>query len=821
MNQYNILMTMILALGMVSIPMHGEVATSGDWQYDGTKIVKYLGNEVSVTVPSSINGQAIASIGEFAFKDSPNTLNITLSEGITTLDDYSLIGLNRLRTLTLPNSLKMVGNAVQNTMPIDNIYVHSLDAWLDIDYTGMSGLAQNTKLYIIEGVQPQKSVAVSEYTYSAYAPLKKYAFAGVCNLTKIDLSGCPEIPQGSFANCTGLTDVVYSDNLQTIGIGSFTSTKLHSIILPESVKTIGAYAFSDCVSVQQLWLGRNITNIGEGAFNGIAQNAVITSASKTPAAGGRGAFHSKVRTGCDLFVPEASVEAYKTSWGFTNVEGCADSDSEWVVSNGFITAYTGTSNNVNIPQYVGVDYVQGFTSDVFQGNINITSVVFPESMVFPENAFKGCTSLSNVILPADLVSIPSSAFEDCSSLLSISLPSGVREIGEYAFANSGLVDFAVPDSLVKFDKYAFDGCTIQRVNCRSLDQWQKINFGNPYANPGYNHARLFINGIELKLLDTYAIVINDYAFYGIASLEKVILNEAVSVGKNAFAQCPNIDFIGFSNNLTSVDRSAFDGSGTGQSLAFGSNIWSIGEFAFRKGDSSDNLKSLYFGPGLYVIEPWAFENHDEITDIYISRNKPPYLCSAREAEMNFDSAVFSDVVKDNALLHVPDGCEAEYAEKWEFKNVVGNSTGILTVKIPDSGNLSFINPTKGMRVRITPEDDEWEISTATLGDQDITSQIDSNGYYTLPTIEGDVTLSVVFKKKDDSGVETISKDKSPIKIVVSGDEVSVMGAANGSEVRVFNISGQLVTTSRNHTFQLSANGVMILAVEGTTFKFIK
>lgn len=808
----------VIAIGVA--PAQADVVTSGSWQYDGSKIVKYLGNDITVTVPSSLDGQSITSIGGFIFEDCPNTLNIKLEEGINTLDDYSLIGINRIRSLTLPKSLKYVGNATRNTMTIENIYIYSLESWLDIDYTGMHSLANNSNLYIINGIEPQVTESLTEYTYSENSPLKKFAFSGIKNLQMIDLSGCENIPTGCFSYCTGLTKVRYSNDLKTIGEGAFKGTSVRNVILPESTTVIGAYAYSDCRYIRQIRLGRSITELGTDAFTGFQNDVVITSASPVPASGGVGAFSSKIKDAVDLFVPEESVDVYKSAWEFSNIEGCPANDTDWVVSNGYITAYTGTSTNVSIPQYVGVDFIQGFSSDVFQGNTTLESVIFPEAMEsIPENAFKGCSSLSHIILSDNLATIANSAFEGCSSLVSISLPSEVQIIGEYAFANSGLLDFSIPESLAGIGKYAFEDCAIRQVDCRSLAQWMKIRFANPYANPCHNHARLFINGIELKTLQNYDIVINDYAFYGNESLEKVILKEAISVGKRAFEGCRNLGLIVFESDLIMIDRAAFDGSGTGETLAFGNNIWSIGEFAFRKGAGEDNLTSLYFGSELTYIEPWAFEGHEEIADIYISRNKPPFLCSTREPEVNYDSEVFSSKVKEIARLHVPDGCEAEYIEKWGFKNVIGNSTGILTVKIPDGGNLSFINPTKGMRLRISPEDDEWELSSASLREQDITSEIDTNGYYTLPIIEGDMTLSVVFKKKDGSSVITIPSDLNPIGITVYGCEVSVTGAVEGSEVRVYNTSGQLVTSTRNHTFRLNNHGVMILTVNGKTFKF--
>ena len=50
-------------------------------------------------------------------------------------------------------------------------------------------------------------------------------------------------------------------------------------------------------------------------------------------------------------------------------------------------------------------------------------------------AFVGCSSLTSITLPSDVVSIGDSAFESCSGLTSITLPSGVTSIGEHAFYN--------------------------------------------------------------------------------------------------------------------------------------------------------------------------------------------------------------------------------------------------------------------------------------------------------------------------------------------------------------------------------------------------
>ena len=49
----------VIAIGVA--PAQADVVTSGSWQYDGSKIVKHLGDDITVTVPSSLDGQSITS----------------------------------------------------------------------------------------------------------------------------------------------------------------------------------------------------------------------------------------------------------------------------------------------------------------------------------------------------------------------------------------------------------------------------------------------------------------------------------------------------------------------------------------------------------------------------------------------------------------------------------------------------------------------------------------------------------------------------------------------------------------------------------------
>lgn len=75
-----------------------------------------------------------------------------------------------------------------------------------------------------------------------------------------------------------------------------------------------------------------------------------------------------------------------------------------------------------------------------------------------DHTFVGCSSLTEVILPASLEIIGTRAFENCSSLKSITLHEGLTTIRSGAFAGCGLVKVHLPSTINYIGDYAFQGC---------------------------------------------------------------------------------------------------------------------------------------------------------------------------------------------------------------------------------------------------------------------------------------------------------------------------------------------------------------------------
>ena len=97
----------------------------------------------------------------------------------------------------------------------------------------------------------------------------------------------------------------------------------------------------------------------------------------------------------------------------------------------------------------------------FEGCSGLTSLKLPSNILYIERcAFEGCSGLTSIILPSGVTEIGDCAFSDCSGLTNLTLPSGVTEIGDYAFSDcSGLTSLTLPSGVTEIGVSAFSGCS--------------------------------------------------------------------------------------------------------------------------------------------------------------------------------------------------------------------------------------------------------------------------------------------------------------------------------------------------------------------------
>ncbi|MEE0977556.1 MAG: leucine-rich repeat domain-containing protein, partial [Bacteroidales bacterium] len=237
------------------------------------------------------------------------------------------------------------------------------------------------------------------------------AFMDCHSLTSVTIpNSVTSIGEWAFEGCISLTSVNIGNSVTSLNYGVFDSCiNLTSVTIPNSVISIGKQAFNDCYSLTSVTIGNSVTYIGKWAFEDCYSLTSVT----IP--------NSVTSIGEQAFRYCTSLESINLSDNITSIgRNCFDSCIN--LTNG------------NIPTSLSV-----IDTSVFRYCTSLTSVTIPNNINSIRGwAFMGCKNLSDVTIGNNVSSIGYAAFAYCDSLTTVtSFANNPPALGEFAFYDIG------------------------------------------------------------------------------------------------------------------------------------------------------------------------------------------------------------------------------------------------------------------------------------------------------------------------------------------------------------------------------------------------
>jgi hypothetical protein len=278
--------------GLTSITIPEGVTTIEIWTFS------YCTNLESITLPSSLT-----SIGGSAFQGCTGLTSITIPEGVTTIGLWAFSYCTNLESITLPNSLTSIGNdAFHECVRITDIAIPDgvtdigLDAFYHVLNVTYHGTAIDTK-NVTWGCRCINGYVEGIFAYS--------------NNTKTVLWGC-------LRTATGAIDI--PNTVKTIGRYVFSDCKeITSVTIPNSVTTIGNYAFNGCDRLDTIIIPSTVTSIDNSAIGGSNDLKVFVYIT-SPIAIDSEAFRQLEGTNSTVYIPCGTLATYQKLTGWSSID---------------------------------------------------------------------------------------------------------------------------------------------------------------------------------------------------------------------------------------------------------------------------------------------------------------------------------------------------------------------------------------------------------------------------------------------------------------------------------------------------------------------
>ena len=364
----------ILPLLLLTLPAVVEAQFNYTTNNGTITITKYIGSDAAVTIPDSINGLPVTSIGALAFQAITSVASVTIPDTVTIIGNDAFDSCTGLTNIAIPNRVVNVGSG---------------------------------------------------------------AFGGCTSLISVTIGeSVTNIGDGAFVSCTSLTRVTFPNSVISIGSDVFRNCyNVTGVIIPNSVTSIGDSVFNWCLSLTNVLIPNSVTNIGGGVFYYCTNLSAITVDALSSSYGSvDGVLFNKDQTTLIQY-PGGKTGNYTVPNSVAKIESLAFANCVGLTSVAIPDSVTSIEYRVfdsctSLTNVTLGHYVANIGSSAFSGCTSLTHVTIPDSVInIGSFSFTSCSSLTSVIIGSGVASIGEYAFYNCTSLTGVYFRGDAPSIG--------------------------------------------------------------------------------------------------------------------------------------------------------------------------------------------------------------------------------------------------------------------------------------------------------------------------------------------------------------------------------------------------------
>ncbi len=390
-----------------------------------------IGNVTSdeIVVPSTYNGLPVIRIARRAFENNVNLKKIILPDTIEHIDNFAFAGCTALEYIDLPSSLK----------------------YMQKDAFSGSGI---------------RTLDLTDNTALNY-----FSCLDCPNLESVKLpKNLRSLGPKCFENTPKLKSITLPDSMEHIGLNAFVGSSIESIKIPKKVYIIGESAFENTViDSVEFEEGSKLETIREWAFKGCNNlKSIIIPASVTTI--GAYAFSGCTNLTSVTFEEGSKLETLDTSFYNSGITEITIPKSVKKIES---IAFMNLSSLKSV-RFEDDSNVTVLPSQLFDGCYNLTTVEFGKNskiQTIEYSVFEKCVNLTAVEIPQSVTKIGDYAFRKCKAIKSITIPAGVESVGRQAFGSW------TKDQIIYVDGYskAPDGWSSDwNAKCDATVIWSKV-----------------------------------------------------------------------------------------------------------------------------------------------------------------------------------------------------------------------------------------------------------------------------------------------------------------------------------------------------------